>query len=200
MAKKKKSKRNPKRRRSATGYAKRNAAKKNPRRRSSRRRSNPAGGSYAFLFGGLLLGGVAAGVVDYGMGGMPSTATPTVRALVEGAVAVGLGVGAAMTDGGASAMLLGSSGAFAGVAGANGTRAVAMMMTAPAIKTASPAANASTSTTVNADGSMAALVMRALVPAPTRANVAASAPAALSERRNVMDMNRLRGLVVDRRG
>lgn len=197
MAKKKKA---PKRKNGATRHS---AKRKNPHR-GRRRRRNPADGvSVWSIVTGVVVGGVAAGASDYALAGMESTATPTRRALIGGVATVGLGIGAAATSGFARGALAGAAGSFAGVAAANGARAIGVASLAKSDEKAvkAPAAQkpamAALVPRAGAPELMPAAAMRALVAqrpaveaAAARAGVAQLAPP-----RMVVGKDRLQALV-----
>ena len=188
MAKRKKKKNaNPRRRR--------RSAKKNPARR---RRYNPGSSSSSkpstmSVVGGVLVGALIAGSLDYGLSGMESTATPTRRALIGGVLGV-VAVGAGIKMGGtAGGLLMGTGASLTGVAGANGARALSLAMTAA--KDAKPKAAATAQ--YNADGSLRAMVrgapLAALMPGRRAGGVSSG------NMRGVVltDKNRMRALIRD---
>ena len=180
---KKKSTSNPRRRR--------RSAKANPHRK---RRRNPGSISSAkpstmSVVGGVLIGALIAGSLDYGLSGMESTATPTRRAVIGGVLGV-VAVGAGIKMGGtAGGLLMGTGASLTGVAGANGARALSLAMTAA--KDAKPKATAGAQ--YNADGSM-----KALVRAPLAALMPGRRAGATNMRGVVLtDKNRMRALIRD---
>jgi len=181
--KKKKNATNPRRRR--------RSAKKNP----ARRRYNPGSSSSSkpstmSVVGGVLVGALIAGSLDYGLSGMEATATPTRRAIIGGVLGV-VSVGAGIKMGGtAGGLLMGTGASLTGVAGANGARALSLAMTAA--KDAKPKTDAGAK--YNADGTMKGLVRGA----PLAALMPGRRAGAPNMRGVVLtDKNRMRALIRD---
>ena len=144
------------------------------------------------VVGGVLVGALIAGSLDYGLSGMEATATPTRRAIIGGVLGV-VAVGAGIKMGGtAGGLLMGTGASLTGVAGANGARALSLAMTAA--KDAKPKAAAAAGAQYNADGSMKALVRGA----PLAALMPGRRAGASNMRGVVLtDKNRMRALIRD---
>jgi len=163
-----------------------------------RRRRNPSDGgvSIGSIVAGVVGGGVLAGAADYLLAGQVWAATPTRRAMIDGAATVALGATAAATSGFARGAAAGAAGAFGGLTVANLARVIGEASLSSGAAKASGQSSQTTPTVTLDQGSMSGLILpRAARPAPAPA----PAPARQTERMSavIMDRSRMRALVVD---
>lgn len=162
-----------------------------------RRRRNPADGvSIGSIVAGVVGGGVLAGAADYLLAGQTWAATPTRRAMIDGAATIALGATAAATSGFARGAAAGAAGAFGGLCVANLARVVGEASLSSGGSKASGQTTQTTPTVTLDQGSMSGLILpRAARPAPAPAPAPARQPERMSA--VVMDRGRMRALVVD---